>query len=120
MKKLILIVEDEYEVSEAIASILEDEGYGVASCADGIEAQNYLKDHVPSLIISDVMMPRCDGYALLKFIRGNKSLNRVPVILMSAAIPKKPDTGCDRFMKKPFSLDTLLDNVESAIKCSQR
>lgn len=115
MKKHILIVDDEYEVSQAVEGILEDEGFSVKTCGDGLEAQTYLKDHVPNLIISDVMMPYCNGYQLLEFIRKQETLGKVPVILMSAASLRSDGPKPDKYMKKPFDLDTLLTTVEKVI-----
>ena len=115
MKKHVLVVDDEYEVSQAVELILEDEGYLVTSCGDGLEAKEFLRKNIPALVISDVMMPLCNGYALLEFIRDEENLSRVPVILMSAAQLKDDSPEPDEFMKKPFDLETLLYTVEKVI-----
>lgn len=115
MKKHVLVVDDEYEVSQAVELILEDEGYMVTSCGDGLEAQEFLRKNVPSLVISDIMMPHCDGYCLMDFMKEEKSLSKIPVILMSAAHPNDEKGEADGFMKKPFDLETLLYTVAKAI-----
>lgn len=115
MKPFILVVEDEIEVSEAILAILEDEGYSVVVSRDGLEAQKILKDKIPQMILSDIMMPHCDGYTLLTHVKEHKELKNIPFVLMSAAQMKHVDTPPDKFIRKPFNLDVLLDTIESFV-----
>lgn len=116
MKNTILVVEDEKEVSEAITSILEDEGYHVLVSSDGLEAQKVLKDKTPALILSDIMMPHCDGYSLLNFVKSNRDLRKIPFVLMSAAQMKKVEVMPDKFIRKPFNLEQLLDTVAAYMR----
>ena len=65
--KLILVVEDDFDVRESITDALEDEGYLVAGACDGFEALAWLRSHAaPSLILLDWMMPHCDGVHFLE------------------------------------------------------
>ncbi len=110
MKKFILVVDDEYEVAMALATILEDEGYEVGLANDGQEAKVMLEKKRPDLILSDVMMPRLNGIQLVSFIKGNPEKKDIPIVLMSAA-PMKEGTQSDGFLKKPFNIDLLMNEV---------
>lgn len=115
MKK-ILVVDDEFELASSVESILEDEGFKVMSASDGLEAFELILNEAFDLVISDVMMPRCDGYQLLEKIRQEKRVDGMPVILMSAAQLKPTKFKPDNFLKKPFDIDTLIGAVEGLVK----
>lgn len=107
----ILVVDDEFDISEAICAILRADGHDVDVSTNGREAVDYLQDghSPPELILLDVMMPYLSGYEVLKFIRGRDGLKKTPVILMSAIQPTgaQKTLGYDEFLKKPFDLDAL-------------
>ena len=115
MKK-VLVVDDEFELASSVEAILEDEGFAVKSTSDGLEACELLQTEEFDLVISDVMMPRCDGYQLLEKIRKEKKVDGIPVILMSAAQLKPAKFKPDHFLKKPFDIDTLVQAVEKHLK----
>lgn len=115
MRKLILVVDDEFEVLETISAILEDEGYEVLGAADGKEAIDVLSKRKPDLVLSDIMMPHLTGHQLLEEIRKNKLLRSVPVVLMSAGLMKEASLRPDAFMRKPFNLDALLETVKKHV-----
>lgn len=117
MKK-ILVVDDEFELAMSVESILLDEGYEVTRAGDGIEAFEKFKEKDFDLVLSDVMMPRLDGYSLLKKIRSDGKA-KTPVVLMSAAALKKDSEKPDSFLKKPFDLDELLGIVNKYAKKSK-
>jgi CheY-like chemotaxis protein len=110
MKKFILVVDDEYEVGQALATILEDEGFEVDVANDGQEAKLMLEKKRPDLILSDVMMPRMNGIQLVSFLKENPEKKNIPIVLMSAA-PIKENTQSDGFLKKPFNIDVLMSEV---------
>jgi len=114
--KRVLVVDDEFELASSVEAILEDEGFIVKSAGDGLEAFDLLQTEEFDLVISDVMMPRCDGYQLLEKIRKEKKVKGIPVILMSAAQLKTIKVKPDNFLKKPFDIDTLIQAVEKCIK----
>ena len=113
MTKLILVVDDEYAIVEALAALLGDEGYRVATAMNGAEALQRIAEEKPDLVVLDVMMPVMDGRAPLARIRADASLEGLPVILMSAA-PRGPTTGptSDAFLQKPFGVVPLLATIE--------
>jgi two-component system alkaline phosphatase synthesis response regulator PhoP len=113
--KTILIVEDEYAIAETLRELLEQEGFQVATAANGEDALTTLSTVRPNLILMDIMMPVLDGIETLRRIRANDRLHAIPIILMSAA-PKVTIAAIDErqfsaFLKKPFDIQTLLEKV---------
>ena len=108
--KRILIVDDAPVIRQVLEQVLADEGYVVETAADGRAAWDTIVAAPPDLIISDVHMPFCDGWALLGKVRERFPL--LPVLLISAssdpperhALPEHTT-----FLAKPFSLEALLD-----------
>ena len=107
----ILIVDDEPSVRDVMAAVLIDAGYSVQTAADGRIALKIIDDARPDLIISDVMMPHLDGWALLDHTRERDPA--LPVILMSAGdwirarrMMPLPDHAV--FLAKPFAIEELL------------
>ncbi len=107
----ILIVDDEPSVRDVMATVLIDAGYSVQTAADGHIALEIIDDAPPDLIITDVMMPNLDGWALLDHARERNPT--LPVILMSAGdwirgrrTTPIPDHAV--FLAKPFAIEELL------------
>lgn len=112
--KTILVVDDEYDISEAVSAILRAEGYHVEICTNGKEALAYLREkQLPQLLVLDVMMPFLSGYEVLRTIRSSDSTRDLPVILMSSANPSasQSELRWNEFLKKPFALEALLSSV---------
>jgi DNA-binding response OmpR family regulator len=110
----ILLVEDDSLISEVLTSVLEEEGYAVIAAPDGEKAIALLGATRPDLVVLDVMMPVVDGREVLLHIRQSETTREMPVILMSAS-PLTVVEGMEReyslFLRKPFDLQTLLDEV---------
>jgi two-component system OmpR family response regulator len=107
----ILIVDDEPSVRDVMATVLIDAGYSVQTAADGHIALEIIDDAPPDLIITDVMMPHLDGWALLDHARERDPA--LPVILMSAgdwirARRMRPMPDHADFLAKPFAIEELL------------
>ena len=107
----ILIVDDEPSVRDVMAAVLIDAGYAVQTAADGHIALAIIEDTPPDLIITDVIMPHLDGWALLDHARERDPA--LPVILMSAGdwirgrrMMPMPDHAV--FLAKPFAIEELL------------
>jgi CheY-like chemotaxis protein len=110
--KTILVVEDEFDVQQVVADVLRDEGYEVSVCGTGTEALRCLSESRPDVVLLDVMLPVLSGLQVLEVMRKTPGLDRVPVILMSEAIPKSARSySWEFFLKKPFRLEHLLDAV---------
>ena len=111
----ILIIDDEYDIISTLEMVLQLEGYDVVTAFHGLEALKILeKSVVPSLILSDVMMPVMNGYEFSKSLKQFPLLKDVPLILMSAAQIDEGQVDHSHFrlfIKKPFDLDRLLKSI---------
>jgi CheY-like chemotaxis protein len=118
-KPLILVVDDEGYIAELIAELLRDElGCTVISAVNGVSALALAREHRPTLVITDVMMPRMSGEALVGALRAEPDLSQIPVIAMSAA-RQKPQWVTDgnvTFLAKPFETDALIEVVQRLLK----
>lgn len=116
----ILISEDEYDIRNLLKISLEDEGYRVFEAEDGIKALNILKKEDVDLAILDVMMPRLDGFNLLRKIRETSTM---PVIFLTARTADMDKVlglslGADDYLAKPFSVSELLARVAAQLRRS--
>lgn len=111
--KTVLIVDDEFDIADALTSVFEEEGFEVRSCSNGRECLEELERGCPDLLLIDVMMPIMGGFDVLKAIRKDPRFAKVPVILMSAVKPveSQAEYGWQAFLQKPFTLPALLDRV---------
>ena len=117
MAKLILIVEDDLDVSRLLAEILEAEGYCAAIAANGREALDYLRKntHHPDLILLDMMMPVMDGWAFREEQRKLPEVASIPVVTVTAdgdARGKAASIQAAGYVSKPLQIDSLLDEIE--------
>ena len=121
----ILLVDDEPGLRTAVQAYLEDEGFQVTTAVDGEEGWEKAQKMIPDVIISDVMMPRCDGYGLLKKIREDERLGGTPVIFLTAKGMTADRTqgyqaGVDDYMPKPFDPDELVARVRNVVQRQER
>ncbi|MBU6338857.1 MAG: response regulator [Rickettsiales bacterium] len=115
----ILCVEDEQEIRENIAEILRDEGYEVFEAENGKVGFNIFTKNRPDLVISDIMMPEVDGYALLKMIREGKNIknNLVPFIFLTALgqkdnVIKGVNLSANDYLVKPIDFDLMIAKIK--------
>jgi two-component system, sensor histidine kinase ChiS len=119
-RELILVVEDNTEVRSYIREKLE-EIYRVAEARNGEEGIKLAQEEIPDLIISDVMMPKMDGYQFCNAIRADEKTSHIPIIMLTARadINDKIDgleTGVDVYLTKPFNARELLANVSNLLR----
>jgi two-component system phosphate regulon response regulator PhoB/two-component system alkaline phosphatase synthesis response regulator PhoP len=113
-KGKVLIVEDDEFLRTLTAKRLEKEGYGLAVAVDGDTALNVAVEAKPDLILLDLLLPGIDGFEVLKRIRANDELKKVPVIVFSNLgqredVEKATELGADDFLVKAnFTLDDLV------------
>ncbi len=116
----VLVVDDNPDIRTFIASNLTAE-YRIAMAGDGIEALEVASRFQPDLIISDIMMPRMDGYELCRRIREDKTLNQTPIILAtsksgSEAVVEGLQTGANDYIAKPFEIRELRARVAAHLR----
>lgn len=117
----ILIAEDDPDIALLITSMLKDAGYSYHWTKDGQEAFDTLNDYVPSLLITDIMMPRMDGIELMKKIREDDNLSHLPIIVVSARVENEDrlagiKAGAEVYLAKPFVPEELLLRVDKLIE----
>ncbi|MGA7305882.1 MAG: response regulator, partial [Rhodothermales bacterium] len=116
---LILIVEDNADVREYLRSHLGS-NYRLVEAEDGEAGLAATREHRPDLIISDIMMPRMDGYEMCRLIKKNEDLRHIPVIMLTAKAGEHDtveglQSGADDYMAKPFSVTELEARVGNFI-----
>ncbi len=121
----LLLVDDEPGIRSAVQAYLEDEGFEVTTAVDGEEGWEKAQKIFPDLVISDVMMPRCDGYGLLKRLREDERLGGTPVIFLTAkgmTIDRTQgyEAGVDDYIPKPFDPDELVARVRNVVRRQER
>lgn len=119
----ILVADDNADMREYIRQLLSEQ-FDVEAVADGKAALEAARANRPELVISDVMMPGLDGFALLRELRADPELNVIPVVLLSAragetASIEGMEAGADDYLIKPFNARELLARVESHLKMSR-
>ncbi len=117
----ILLAEDEKDLNSIIAQKLKSEGYSVDCCFDGEEAIDILSYTDYDAVVLDIMMPKADGYAVLRAIRGAKK--STPVLFLTAKDTvadrvKGLDSGANDYLVKPFSLDELSARIRAMTRTS--
>jgi CheY-like chemotaxis protein len=114
--KRVLLVEDDATIREALAYILEAEGYAVVSAADGREAMNELRGpQRPHLILLDLMMPGMDGWEFRREQQQDRDLASIPVVVFSAvdlADQKSAYLGAVGHLEKPVEPKRLLETIK--------
>lgn len=120
MAKRLLVVDDEAKLLRAVAVTLREEGYEVTTARSGAEALVAISVGVPDLIISDIRMPRMDGYQFARALRSNPRTELIPVIFLTAKGERKDRiagirTGVDAYLVKPFDPEELLAVVSNLL-----
>jgi two-component system OmpR family response regulator len=115
----ILVVDDERNIVELVATALRYEGFEVRTAANGKEALAAVRDFAPDLVVLDVMLPDADGFELQARMRGDGE--HVPVLFLTArdAVEDRVrglTLGADDYMTKPFSLEELVARVRSVLR----
>jgi CheY-like chemotaxis protein len=120
-KKLVLVVDDDPDLVEAVSMKLESENYRVAKAYDGVEAWDKIKAERPDLIILDVMMPEKNGYKVCDEIKNDPKYKDITIVLLTAVGEAVPSTSythmdgktslADEFIPKPIDMDELQEII---------
>jgi len=117
----VLVVEDDAELLEFIASGLEEEGFRVLRAANGKEGLKKALDHLPDLVLTDIMMPVMDGIAFCNELKSNMMTSHIPVIMLTAKKTVESqieglETGADDYVTKPFHMTLLELRIHNVLK----
>ena len=120
MARQVLIVEDEPHIVESLAFVLGREGFAVSSVMDGESALEILRRTPPDLVILDLMIPRLNGFEVLKAAKSDPALSAIPVMVLSAKGQvhdrrHAEEIGSDGFMTKPFSNREIVELVRRLV-----
>ena len=115
MKKCIYVVEDNPAIREIISFLLEEEFYEVKACRNTHDFWLQMNQHIPDMVILDIMLPDGNGLEICNSLKGNIKTHGIPVMMMSAnnhlnAVKSK--CGAEDFINKPFDLNDFAARVD--------
>ena len=121
---LVLVVDDSITVRRVTQRLLQREGYRVALAADGLQALEKLQEELPTVVLSDIEMPRMDGFDLARNIRADARLRDLPIIMITSRIAQKHrehamELGVNHYLGKPYSDDELLSLIHHYAQLAQ-
>ncbi len=117
----VLVVEDVPNILELLEVALRFKGYAVVTARNGQEALEKIDQRMPCLVITDILMPKMDGWALAHRLRVNPRLSHIPIIFLSATYVTPDDRefgmrlGAVRFLEKPVDTEVFLQTVEEVL-----
>jgi DNA-binding response OmpR family regulator len=125
MKRKILIIEDNEDIREGTAEVLDLAGYETYTASNGKIGIDLALKHIPDVILCDVMMPELDGYGVLYLLQKNSKTTNIPFIFMTAKadradMRKGMEMGADDYLSKPFDDLELFNAIESRLKKKQK
>jgi len=118
VKKKILVVEDDRDISELIAYNLEREGYEIACLYDGSQAVDFVTQRKPELIILDLMLPEVDGIEICRTLKNDTATKHIPIVMLTAKSEEADvvvglQMGADDYIPKPFSPKVLVARIKA-------
>jgi DNA-binding response OmpR family regulator len=119
-RPLVLVVEDDAALGDVIVSALRDEGLEARLARDGDEAMRLVDTAEPSAIVLDLMMPKRDGFSVLRELRADGRITRLPVVVVTAIFGLSErmyatELGAADYVTKPFELDDLVSRVRALV-----
>ena len=127
MPKKILVIDDDPDIRDALTVVLESQGYQTVTARDGIEGLAALRAEKPDLMILDLLMPKMDGFAVLKELQDGRwfKYREIPILILSSVreeasrrryeLETALEFSVDDYVEKPISPDVLLQRVERLI-----
>jgi DNA-binding response OmpR family regulator len=127
MPKKILVVDDDPDIRDVVTVILESRGYAIVTACDGIECLAALRAEKPDLMVIDLLMPKMDGFAVLKELQDGRwsKFRQTPILILSSVreeasrrryeLETALEFNVDDYVEKPINPDVLLERVERLI-----
>ena len=124
-KGTILVADDNPDILDVAKTILEGDGYGVQTAANGLEVFSRLEEQMPDLIILDITMPHMDGLDVLERLKGSADTSSVPVILLTAKFQQKDalrsyKLEANYYMPKPFTSTQMINVIDFVFRGDQK
>lgn len=115
--KKILIADDNENIREALAYLLEDEGFTLSLAKDGVDALQKVKEIRPDILLLDIMMPEINGYDVCRAIKNDPELSKTYIIMLTAKgqaaeQERGKDVGANEYIVKPFSPLEILNRIK--------
>jgi DNA-binding response OmpR family regulator len=120
----VLVIEPDTTFSDMLADEIEQLGYTALQAADGDEAMHIIGEIVPDIIVSEIMVPKTNGFELRRTLRADSKLSRIPFLLMShrkneELIEKASAQGIVFYFKKPFSMREIAGILKNLTKTTE-
>ncbi|MEK9148871.1 MAG: response regulator [Candidatus Desantisbacteria bacterium] len=121
MAKKILIVDDDQDIVEILRALLETEGYDVIEAFNGKEGIDKAYQHMPHLILLDIMMPVLDGWQVCQRLKACKKTSNIPITIITAKNEQEDRNrakkeGADDYITKPFQPEDLILRIQKSIR----
>lgn len=119
--KTVLIADDEADIVETLAFMLEAQEFTVITANDGEAALMKAKEERPDLILLDVMMPKINGYKVCRLLKFDKQYSNIPILMLTARSQDEDraigeETGADEYITKPFDIEEVVEKVKEYLK----
>lgn len=117
----VVVADDSHTILELIVLTLQRGGIDTVTAVDGVEALERIREHAPSVVILDAMMPNADGYEVCRTLRADDALEQPHVIMLTANArevdrERAEQAGVSEFMTKPFSPKALRERVQELLE----
>ena len=124
LKSKVLVVDDEPGYTDILEWCLVPEGYDVETAKDGEEALKKVNEIKPDIILTDVMMPKMDGFEVVRRVRADEKTRLIPIVLITALGQteeriKGIESGCDDFISKPYNIELVIARVKALLKIKE-
>ncbi|MEE9552317.1 MAG: response regulator, partial [Gammaproteobacteria bacterium] len=116
-KPSVLVVDDSLSARRSISQFMQDSGYDIRTARDGVEAVEILKVFTPNILLVDMEMPRMNGIELTAYVRSQKSIAKLPIIMITSRSTSKhqqqaEQAGVNSYFTKPFTDEELFGEIE--------